>query len=96
VVGYPSGQRGQTVNLLAMPSMVRIHHLPPLFLSKGKVDFVQTNQWFSVSQFFSSCASVLLPSLVFLSKATGETNTKRIQRFVATTAANFDTQHSQN
>ena len=31
VVGYPSGQRGQTVNLLAMPSMVRIHHLPPFF-----------------------------------------------------------------
>ena len=30
LVGYPSGQRGQTVNLLAMPSMVRIHHLPPL------------------------------------------------------------------
>ena len=27
--GFPSGQRGQTVNLLAMPSMVRIH-LPPL------------------------------------------------------------------
>src|ERR1039458_8119891 len=32
VVGYPSGQRGQTVNLLAMPSMVRIHHLPPFFV----------------------------------------------------------------
>ena len=28
--GYPSGQREQTVNLPAMPSMVRIHH-PPLF-----------------------------------------------------------------
>ena len=27
--GYPSGQREQTVNLPAMPSMVRIHH-PPL------------------------------------------------------------------
>ena len=26
---FPSGQRGQTVNLLAMPSVVRIHHLPP-------------------------------------------------------------------
>ena len=26
---FPSGQRGQTVNLLAMPSVVRIH-LPPL------------------------------------------------------------------
>ena len=26
---FPSGQRGQTVNLLASPSVVRIHHLPP-------------------------------------------------------------------
>ena len=26
--GFPSGQRGQTVNLLAVPSVVRIH-LPP-------------------------------------------------------------------
>ena len=26
--GFPSGQRGQTVNLLAMPSVVRIHHHP--------------------------------------------------------------------
>ena len=25
---FPSGQRGQTVNLLAMPSVVRIHHRP--------------------------------------------------------------------
>ena len=25
---FPSGQRGQTVNLLAMPSVVRIHSLP--------------------------------------------------------------------
>ena len=27
---FPSGQRGQTVNLLATPSVVRIHHLPPI------------------------------------------------------------------
>ena len=26
--GFPSGQRGQTVNLLAMLSVVRIHHRP--------------------------------------------------------------------
>ena len=26
---FPSGQRGQTVNLLAPPSVVRIHPLPP-------------------------------------------------------------------
>ena len=29
---FPSGQRGQTVNLLAMPSVVRIHHPPPKHL----------------------------------------------------------------
>ncbi len=28
---FPSGQRGQTVNLLAMPSVVRIHPLPPFY-----------------------------------------------------------------
>lgn len=26
---FPSGQRGQTVNLLAMPTVVRIHPPPP-------------------------------------------------------------------
>ena len=26
---FPSGQRGQTVNLLSLTSVVRIHHLPP-------------------------------------------------------------------
>jgi|SaaInl8_200m_RNA_FD_contig_41_527242_length_736_multi_4_in_0_out_0_1 hypothetical protein len=26
--GFPSGQRGQTVNLLAQPSQVQILHLP--------------------------------------------------------------------
>ena len=31
--GYQSGQMGQTVNLLAMPSVVRIHHHP---LSKSR------------------------------------------------------------
>ena len=35
LVGYPSGQRGQTVNLLALPSMVRIHHLPPSLPANG-------------------------------------------------------------
>ena len=32
--GFPSGQRGQTVNLLAMPTGVRIHPPPP---AKGPV-----------------------------------------------------------
>ena len=34
LVGFPSGQRGQTVNLLAPLSMVRIH-LPPPFNNQG-------------------------------------------------------------
>ena len=29
VEDFPSGQRGQTVNLLALLSVVRIHHPPP-------------------------------------------------------------------
>ena len=32
--GFPSGQRGQTVNLLATPSVVRIHLCPFLFRNK--------------------------------------------------------------
>ena len=34
MVGFPSGQRGQTVNLLARLSMVRIHLPPPSFAIK--------------------------------------------------------------
>ena len=36
--GFPSGQRGQTVNLLATPSVVRIHHHP---LAEGHADVAQ-------------------------------------------------------
>ena len=39
--GYQSGQMGQTVNLLAMPSVVRIHHHPQpkrLFCGNSSVD----------------------------------------------------------
>ena len=34
--GFPSGQRGQTVNLLATPSVVRIHHHPFVLISRGR------------------------------------------------------------
>ena len=34
--GFPSGQRGQTVNLLQLASVVRIHLRPFLFLSRGR------------------------------------------------------------
>ena len=41
---FPSGQRGQTVNLLSLTSVVRIHHPPPtknaLLSTKTKVRFL--------------------------------------------------------
>ena len=36
--GYQSGQMGQTVNLLAMPSVVRIHHHPLFISGNSSVD----------------------------------------------------------
>ena len=33
--GFPSGQRGQTVNLLQIASVVRIHHHPFKLISRG-------------------------------------------------------------
>ena len=35
--GFPSGQRGQTVNLLALPSVVRIHLRPFTYLLRATV-----------------------------------------------------------
>ena len=32
---FPSGQRGQTVNLLQIASVVRIHHRPSFFIIAG-------------------------------------------------------------
>ena len=46
---FPSGQRGQTVNLLAVPSVVRIHLLPPKekeLLSTDKSSFFFFNDTF--------------------------------------------------
>ncbi len=39
--GFPSGQRDQTVNLTAPPSVVRIHLPPPYFLEQivGRAKF---------------------------------------------------------
>ena len=36
---FPSGQRGQTVNLLSLTSVVRIHHPPPKNPRTGFSDF---------------------------------------------------------
>ena len=41
MVGFPSGQREQTVNLSAQPSMVRIHLPPPSINEHGKVNIEQ-------------------------------------------------------
>ena len=51
---FPSGQRGQTVNLLAMPSVVRIHLLPP------------KNRLVKASRFFIHCESNGISSAVRL------------------------------
>ena len=37
--GFPSGQRGQTVNLLSLTSMVRIHLPPPKFIKILEIQF---------------------------------------------------------
>ena len=42
---FPSGQRGQTVNLLASPSVVRIHHLPPNKTHPNGVCFCLGDIW---------------------------------------------------
>ena len=52
---FPSGQRGQTVNLLAMPSVVRIHHPPP-----------KNSTCFDKSNFFIHCESNGISSAVRL------------------------------
>ena len=49
---FPSGQRGQTVNLLAMPSVVRIHLPPPTkntLLSTKSVFFVYPSRRLGIS-----------------------------------------------
>ena len=38
--GFPSGQRGQTVNLLQIASVVRIHHHPlDTLLKRGRIEY---------------------------------------------------------
>ena len=47
--GYQSGQMGQTVNLLAMPSVVRIHHhplFPNITRDKKSPDFLRNLDFF--------------------------------------------------
>ena len=57
VVEFPSGQRGQTVNLLSPTSMVRIH-LPPPFLTiqhlNFEVLFLLSKKWSGKMDFSAS------------------------------------------
>ena len=55
MVGFPSGQRGQTVNLLARLSMVRIH-LPPPFLTSERQ---QSLPFFTIYAFNSRKSSYI-------------------------------------
>ncbi len=60
VVGYPSGQRGQTVNLLAMPSNVRIVDPPPFFFP---LRAVRTRE-VAVKRFFKWAVAVVFLALM--------------------------------
>ncbi len=56
--GFPSGQRGQTVNLLSVTSVVRIHSLPPYCASQKDAtrkteDFLGFSRFISVFLAFS-------------------------------------------
>ena len=45
---FPSGQRGQTVNLLLIASMVRIHPHPPLpFVANTRLGQLKRDEQFS-------------------------------------------------
>ena len=50
---FPSGQRGQTVNLLSLTSVVRIHHPPPEKSTFHKVLFSRTFNIACVSFFIN-------------------------------------------
>src|SRR3989338_1834773 len=47
--GFPSGQRDQTVNLTALPSVVRIHPPPPCW-SRADVAGAGSFRWLSTSR----------------------------------------------
>ena len=77
VVEFPSGQRGQTVNLLARLSMVRIH-LPPPFLTSERQ---QSLPFFTIYAFNSRNLSYIKSNQSVGSKLWG--SEKWIQIFTA-------------
>ena len=68
---FPSGQRGQTVNLLAMPSVVRIHLPPP---NSTDVRFRMSVLFFVFSHRFSVKRLMLwiLPKTILCSGQSGK------------------------
>ena len=66
VVGYPSGQRGQTVNLLAMPSNVRIVDPPPFLFPLRAV----LSRKVAVKKFFQWAVAVIFLTLMSVGVAT--------------------------
>ena len=60
---FPSGQRGQTVNLLAMPSVVRIH-LPPPYLDVSMENMLASTFFFFFF-FISVVLSYFAPVLLY-------------------------------
>src|SRR5476651_1149779 len=63
---YPSKSlfATKTVNLLAMPSMVRIHHLPPLFLGvMQSLNFYSRRVW-HIPCYFLQCSPPCLTTTV--------------------------------
>ena len=64
---FPSGQRGQTVNLLSLTSVVRIHPLPPIQKTTHRVVFCigrarRTRQSMQISRFGNATTGYLLNS----------------------------------
>jgi hypothetical protein len=69
VVGYPSGQRGQTVNLLTYVFDGSNPSPTTTLKTKDKTHFyTMFSMCFSMSLFLSSCASVLLATFAVPSK----------------------------
>ena len=67
---FPSGQRGQTVNLLAMPSVVRIHHPPPKSRLRKRSAFLFWGTGFEQSG--GPWAAKNMPGVMFFSSRLAE------------------------
>ncbi len=61
--GFPSGQRGQTVNLLAQPSKVRILLPPPfLFTLIGQIKFSRGHRIVAITSAFQADDAGSIPA----------------------------------